>query len=775
MFVNTAICAVLCSIGLLLIRGGVAGWRRVAAQIAASAVALIGGLTLFEHITGINLGIDTLLIERSWGQRAAAAPMRMGPPASTSFLILGVTLLFATLGDRGRRIASVLAVLPVAIASLSLTGYWFGADQLFGVARFTGIAWQTSTMLTALGIGVIAMIPEHGIAAALRRPDTGGALLRRLILPIITIPLVVGWFRLVGENIGLYDTAFGTSLRTLVEIVLFFALIWWVSNSIRRHESAAIESRARLAAIIDSTDDAVISKTLDGTIRSWNAGAERIFGYSEAEAVGQNILLIIPPDRAHEEVEILRRLRQGERIEHFETCRVRNDGKELQVSLTVSPLRDATGAIVGASKIARDITERKLADEAIRRSEAELKRAAVEREQLLEAERAARSEAERASIIKDEFLATLSHELRTPLSAILGWSQLLAAGDLPEEEIAQGLDSIERNARAQAQLIEDLLDMSRIISGKLRLDVQWTDVSNVLHQAVESVRPSADAKQIRLRKIIDPNAGPVSGDPTRLQQVFWNLLSNAIKFTPKGGNVDMLLERVNSHLEITVHDSGIGIRPEVLPVVFERFRQADSSTTRSYGGLGLGLSIVKNLVELHGGTVRAQSGGEGQGSTFIVTLPLAPIRSDEKREHPASFKSPVPDVDRVRLPGIKVLVVDDEPDARDVLKRMLSQCEAEVTTAESARAGLELLQSQKPDVIISDIGMPGMDGYEFMREVRSLPPSDGGKTPAIALTAFARSEDRTRAMLAGYHVHVSKPIEPQELIATVGNLVGRTG
>jgi CheY-like chemotaxis protein len=300
-------------------------------------------------------------------------------------------------------------------------------------------------------------------------------------------------------------------------------------------------------------------------------------------------------------------------------------------------------------------------------------------------------------------------------------------------------------------------------------------VSNVLHQAVESVRPTADAKQIRLRKIIDPQAGQVSGDPTRLQQVFWNLLSNAIKFTPKSGNVDVVLERVNSHLEITIRDSGIGIKPEMLPVVFERFRQADSSTTRSYGGLGLGLSIVKSLVELHGGTVRADSDGEGRGATFTVSLPLSPIRSDEKREHPTTSKPAALDLERVRLPGIKVLVVDDEPDARNVLQRMLSQCEAEVTTAESASAGLELIRTHRPDVIISDIGMPGMDGYQFIREVRSLPPADGGKTPAIALTAFARSEDRTRAMLAGYHVHVSKPIEPQELIATVGSLVGRAG
>jgi CheY-like chemotaxis protein/two-component sensor histidine kinase len=319
------------------------------------------------------------------------------------------------------------------------------------------------------------------------------------------------------------------------------------------------------------------------------------------------------------------------------------------------------------------------------------------------------------------------------------------------------------------------LDMSRIISGKLRLDVQWTDVANVVELAVDSVRPSAEAKQIRLRKIIDPHPGPVSGDPTRLQQVFWNLLTNAIKFTPKGGTVDVVLERVNSHLEVTVRDSGIGIKPEMLPHVFERFRQADSSTTRSYGGLGLGLSIVKNLVELHGGSIRAESEGDGEGSTFVVRLPLAPIRSGEKREHPTSVKSASLDFAQMRLSGIKVLVVDDEPDARELLRRVLDQCEADVITAKSGKEALELVRTEKPHVIVSDIGMPGMDGYEFIQEVRKLLPADEGKIPAIALTAFARSEDRTKAMLAGYQIHVSKPIEPQELVATVGSLARRMG
>jgi PAS domain S-box-containing protein len=402
-----------------------------------------------------------------------------------------------------------------------------------------------------------------------------------------------------------------------------------------------------------------------------------------------------------------------------------------------------------------------------------LRQAADERLQLLEAERAARTEAERVNLIKDEFLATLSHELRTPLSAILGWAQILEPGESDDEELRQGLDAIERNARAQTQLIEDLLDMSRIVSGKVRLDVRPTDLAEVVSQAIDSVRHSAEAKEIRLRTILDPHPGPISGDPTRLQQVFWNLLSNAIKFTPKGGTVDVLLERVNSHAEVTIRDSGIGIKPEFLSLVFDRFRQADSSTRRSYSGLGLGLSIVKHLVELHGGSVRAESDGDGQGATFIVCLPLAPLRESDGRAHPTAHRSPSQELGGIQLNGVRVLVVEDEPDARALIERLLSQTSAEVFTAGSAEEGLTALRSHRPDVIISDIGMPNVDGYQFIRHVRKLPASEGGRIPAIALTAFARSEDRTRAMLAGYQIHVAKPIEPRELIATIHSLLGR--
>jgi PAS domain S-box-containing protein len=818
------------------------------------------------------------------------------------------------------------------------------------------------------------------------------------------------------------------------------------------------EVQARLAAIVANSDDAIVSKTLDGIVLSWNSAAERIFGYSAEEMIGRPILTLLPPERADEETEILTRIRRGERVDHFETVRVCKDGRKIDVSVTISPIKDATGKIVAASKIARDISERKqlinererlyelgtsmvaehdihamvqlitdaatelsgaqfgaffynvvnetgesyllytlsgaprekfeqfpmprntavfeptfvgagvvrsdditkdprygqnapyhgmpsghlpvrsyLAVPVIARSgevlgglffghaepgvfnehserivvaiaghagvslenaklhhelretagrfqqlansipqlawmanpngdvfwyndrwfeytgmpagtqmgwgsesvqdPAELPRVrekwqaalasgepwedtfplrrhdgvfrwhlsralpirdgadhitmwfgtntdvtdqrklADDREELLSAERAARSEAERIGRMKDEFLATLSHELRTPLSAILGWSQLLQRSDLTPDTLAEGLAVIERNARVQTQLIADLLDMSRIISGKVRLDVQTVELAPVIVAAVDSLRPAAEMKGIRLQKVLDPLAGPVSGDPNRLQQIVWNLLSNAIKFTPKGGKIEVLLERINSHVEITVSDTGQGISPDFLPHVFDRFRQADSSTTRHQGGLGLGLAIVKQLVELHGGHIYAKSPGEGHGATFSVVLPLAVARrASDERQHPTQTAGMMPvDFERISLKGTTILVVEDEADARDLIQRLLAEREARVLVAESADRGLELLTAEKPDLILSDIGMPDKDGYQFIRAVRALPEQQGGKTPAVALTAFARSEDRTRAMMAGYQMHLSKPVEAQELIATVASIAGRTG
>jgi PAS domain S-box-containing protein len=705
------------------------------------------------------------------------------------------------------------------------------------------------------------------------------------------------------------------------------------------------KARAQLAAVVESSDDAIITKTLDGIITTWNAGAQRIFGYVAEEVVGKPVSILMPPERVDEEPGILQRLRRGERIHHYETVRRRKDGTLLDISLSISPMRDGSGKLVGASKIARDITaskrdEQRLRDETrvlellnttgtmiasqlelnklvqsvtdaatqlsgaqfgaffykvtddrgeafslfalsgaprnaferfgrpgdspifeqtlrgkgivrsdditadsrygkiaphaglsaehplirsylavpvISRSTREIgalvfghqekgvfterteriiqgvaaqaavaidnaqlyeqvKLSAAERERLLNAERIARAEVERVSLLKDEFLATLSHELRTPLNAILGWSQILRTHDHGDEEINEGLSVIERSTRVQAQLIEDLLDMSRIISGKIRLDVQQVDVEEVVKSAIASVRLSAEAKAIRIQQVLDPLARPVRGDPGRLQQCFWNLLSNAIKFTPRGGIIQVTLERVNSHLEVCVSDNGQGIKPDFLPHIFERFRQADASTTRRHGGLGLGLSIVKSLVELHGGKVRARSPGEGRGSTFCIELPMMILDSDQhlhKRIHPRSAGFSGAWLDQPSLAGITVLAVDDEQDARNLLKRVLEECGARVVVAASSQQGLDLLKTERPDMIISDIGMPEEDGYEFIRKVRALEAERGGRTPAAALTAFARAEDRTRALRAGYQTHVAKPVEPTELAAVVASLATR--
>jgi PAS domain S-box-containing protein len=828
-----------------------------------------------------------------------------------------------------------------------------------------------------------------------------------------------------------------------------------------------------LSALIDSADDAIISKTLDGIITSWNQGAERIFGFTAEEAIGKSITIIIPPDHLDEEPRILARLRNGERIEHYETIRMRNDGKRLDISLTVSPIKGPDGQVIGASKIARDVSEQKQARRALDAATQRLKLAlaashlgdwswdaetdlvslsettarilslpagqqftrkemskliwtddrdgtiaavenamashtdyeieyrikrgdnseawilsrgrgiyaadgrilgmlgfvqdisqskateetlreqadalrtlhevgqlisaeldlhktvqavtdaateitgarfgsffynvlneegasymlytlagvpleafehfpmpratdlfgptfrgegvvriaevkkdprygknspyygmpeghlpvtsylavpvvsrsgevlgglffghpdpnvfterdetvvaglasqaavAMDNARLYETAKRARAEAENAAAenerlyrqaeesnrLKDEFLATISHELRTPLSAILGWARMLRMGQLSDENSTKALETIERNARAQAQLVDDLLDVSRIITGKLRMDVQPADPNAFIDAAVEAVRPAADAKGVRVTTVIDTGQVAIPGDPVRLQQVVWNLLSNAIKFTPRGGRVQIRSQRVNSHLEIIVSDTGQGISADFLPHVFDRFRQADQKTSRQHGGMGLGLAIVRHLVELHGGTVRANSDGEGHGSTFTVMLPITPVyHVDESggRVHPAArdLLRPIDDC-ADRLDGLRILVVDDEADTRDLLKQGLEYCGAKVRVVGTANEALELLISTSPDVLISDIGMPVVDGYDLIKQVRGLPPDRGGRVPAIALTAYTRTEDRLQSLRAGYDMHVPKPVELAELVAVAATVVRR--
>jgi PAS domain S-box-containing protein len=510
-----------------------------------------------------------------------------------------------------------------------------------------------------------------------------------------------------------------------------------------------------LASIVSSSDDAIVSKSLDGIITSWNEGAERIFGYTAAEAIGQPVVMLVPKDRKDEEPSILARLRRGERVDHFETIRVRKNGEKFTASLTISPIKDLNGVVIGASKIARDISE--------------MKRIAAEREQLLESERTARAQAEHANRMKDDFLATVSHELRTPLNAIMGWTQVLRESEGSSADLLEGIEVIERNARAQAQLIDDLLDLGRISSGKLMLDVDWIDIGSVIREAITSIRPTADAKRIGIKSVVNEIKGGMKGDKRRLQQVVWNLLSNAVKFTQEEGKVIVTVARVNSHVEIAVTDNGKGIERSFLPHVFERFRQADASTTRRQGGLGIGLALVKQLTELHGGQVRAESSGLGKGATFTLLLPVVAVHSEEPPAPGASsFDSPAVDLTTEDLRGIRVLAVDDDKDSLAVLRRILTARNAEVTTASSAEEALAAFPGLRPHVVLSDIGMPDQDGYEFARRLRKLP--GGATVAAAALTALARPEDRMRALKAGFQTHLAKPIAPAELVAVVQSL-----
>jgi PAS domain S-box-containing protein len=536
------------------------------------------------------------------------------------------------------------------------------------------------------------------------------------------------------------------------------------ASKVARDITQNSELEGRFKAIIASSDDAIISKNLNGVVQSWNPSAERMFGYTAEEMIGKSITLLFPPDRLDEEPKILEQLRRGQRVDHFETVRVSKDGRHLDVSVTISPIKDSAGRVIGVSKVARDITS--------------IKRILREREELLHREKEARSEAERVSRMKDEFLSTLSHELRTPLNAILGWAHILRSNmDTTPEDMQQGLETIERNGRAQAQLIEELLDMSRIINGKLRLDVQPVDLQAVVSEAIESVRPAAEGKGIRLTKVLDPRGGPITGDPNRIHQILWNLLSNAIKFTPRGGRVQVFLHRVNSHVEITVVDTGQGIPAEFLPQLFTRFSQAETSHSRRHGGLGLGLALVKSLVELHGGSVHASSPGIDQGATFVVAFPLTVAHSEQPEFALTPAPSAAPPLSLPDLRGFHVLVIDDEPDARILIQRILTKCNAAVTVASSATDGIESVRQHRPDMILSDIGMPGEDGYEFLAKLRRLSNAEGGDTPAVALTAFARSEDRRRALMAGFQMHLPKPVEPAELLAVAANIfaAGRRG
>jgi PAS domain S-box-containing protein len=527
----------------------------------------------------------------------------------------------------------------------------------------------------------------------------------------------------------------------------------------------------------DLAAQGIFTTDSDLNVVEWNHWMWEHTGKTRAEIIGNNLLELFPElterrlDRHYKwalegQMSVLSQALHGYLMAMPAVSGEHGFG-QMQQAVRVSPLSHE-GRVIGTLTVIEDVTERVA-------REAELQAQIEDRSRLLSSENVARREAERANRLKDEFLATISHELRNPLNAILGWAHMMRLGKLNEANMDRAVETIYRNAKSLSQLVADLLDVSRIISGKLRLDVRTVDLISIINAAIDSIRPAADAKGIRLQALLDPAAGPISGDADRLQQIVWNLLTNAVKFTPKGGRIQVKAQRINSHVEIVVSDSGVGISKEFLPYVFDRFRQADASITRTHGGLGLGLSIVRQLVDLHGGSVSVHSKGEGQGATFTITLPFVGVISQKEGEslHPTQSDEIISFEGLPSLEGLKVLVVDDEADTRELIGEVLKECGSEVIIACSAAEAFAALEQHRPDILISDLGMPDEDGYSLIEKIRALPAERGGDIPAAALTAYARAEDRMRVLRSGFQFHVPKPVDSAELVTVVASLAGR--
>jgi PAS domain S-box-containing protein len=533
----------------------------------------------------------------------------------------------------------------------------------------------------------------------------------------------------------------------------------------KQAEEATHAAYRQLAFHVESSPLAVVEWDSDFRVSRWSQSAERLFGWKADEVIGKHVneWRFVFADDVDAVALVTNRQREG--VEVHSVLRNRNytrEGAILYCEWYNSVLHDDRGQLISVLSLVLDVTERKKAEE--------------ERAASLIRERDARQHAEEADRLKDEFLATLSHELRTPLTSILGWASMIRNGEVEGANATRALETIERNARSQARLIDDLLDVSRIITGNLRLDLNPLNLTAVVEAAVNALRPTADVKDIKLTIRFTPGECLVKGDPNRLRQVIWNLLSNAIKFTHRGGSVNIDLRCVESNARLMISDNGEGISETFLPYVFERFRQAEPSISRKQGGLGLGLAVVRHLVELHGGMVSAESEGPGRGSTFTVDLPLAqerrdPARAEERRREIERRRSRT---NRVRLDGVHVLLVEDDDDSRKLLGTMLKRNGARVTSTKSAAEALNVFAEQLPDILISDIGMPEQDGYELIRKLRHLPGDKGGLTPAIALTGYASRKDRERALEAGYHKHMAKPIEQADMIAAIASLTGRS-
>lgn len=733
MFANTAACVVLGGVALLLLAGTDSGQRRrTAVRVLAVIIASVGALTLVEHLFDVNFGIDTLLFNRPWGQRASAAPMRMGLPASTSLLTVGSGILLATFSPSSRRIAGMLGLGVVSIVSLSLIGYWFGADQLFIVPKYTGIAWQTSTMIAALGIGLVAALPQYGVVAILRRDDAGGELARKLMVPIIGVPLLLGWLGVVGQDAGLYDTAFGTAVRTLVEIILLFGMLWWTADGLSRQamiaraaEQALRESEMRFRIMADAAPVLIWMSGADRRRTWFNKRWLEFVGQPMESEIGSGWIANVHPDDSDRCRDAYLNAFDARQTFAMEYRLRRRDGEYRWVLDNGIPRYESNGEFAGYIGSCVDITERKQIEEA----------------------------AKEAARRKDEFLATLAHELRNPLAPIGNALEIIKHADGNSGILEQARDTMERQFGQMVRLVDDLLDIGRITRDKLELRLQRVELASVLHQAVETSRSLADAGKHELRVTLPSTPIWIHGDPVRLAQVFSNLLNNACKFTESEGAISITAERRDAEVAITVRDTGIGIAPEKLESIFEMFAQVDQTLERTRSGLGIGLTLVKRLVELHGGRIVAKSEGLGRGSEFAVHLPVLADNAV-----PAQIKV-APGV--VTTTPQRILVTDDNQDAADSVAMLLRLSGHEVETAYDGLKAFQKAEAYKPDIMLLDIGLPGMNGYEVCRSIRQQPW--GKDIRIVALTGWGQDQDRRIAREAGFDDHLVKPVDPQTL------------
>jgi PAS domain S-box-containing protein len=587
---------------------------RFAAKAVGVLVAVIGLATLAEYLVGHDLGIDQLVFRDALRDVQITHPGRMGPGTAFAFLLLGIALVLHDLETSGgARPSQLLALVAGLVPLQAMVGFAYGVEPLRGLAASTHIAFHAALGLGLLSTAVLADRPEKGVTGIFTDQGLAGFMVRRLVAAIVVLPIALGWLFLVaGMRVGQYEALLGASFVVVSAIVVGAAVVWWNAVALQELEADKAKQGEWLRTTLASIGDAVIATDRAGRVTLVNAVAEQLTGWTEAEAARLPLEQVFRA--VHEETrqpieDPVGRVLGARAVVSLpaRTVLVSRGGTEHPVGGSAAPIQAKRGETLGVVLVASDMTER-------RRSE-------VERAGLLARERLARAEAEKANRAKDEFIATVSHELRTPLNAVLGWARLLRTGKLDADAMARAVEAIERSAGTQARIVDDLLDVSRIVRGKLKLDVRPVELVPVIEAAIDTVRPAAAAKGIAIAASLAPKAGPVAGDPGRLQQVVWNLLSNAIKFTPQGGRVEVRLEQAQDLVRIQVADTGPGIDPDFLPHVFERFRQADQSSTRAHGGLGIGLAIVRHLVEAHGGTVAVESPGRGGGATFAVELP----------------------------------------------------------------------------------------------------------------------------------------------------------